>query len=196
MTTFTIPAKIYQAVALAQSTEKTRYYLGGVFVEQGSITAANGHILIKYDIETSLKGEPLICFVDASEKGFKERCAGDLLMRFDLEKKIVEFFSSEDEEQKNRLSVCGFGVIDGIFPETSRLLPDHSGSKGLSHVCLSPKYIATFQKAARFLSIDKDPSIGFTFGESPANPVTIHIGDKEHSQNVTAVLMPIRSPFS
>ena len=195
MTTFTIPAKIYQAVALAQSTDKTRYYLGGVFVEQDSITATNGHILIKYDMETSLKGEPLICFVDASEKGFKEKCAGDLLMRFDLEKKIVEFFSSKDEEQKARLSVCGFKVIDGTFPQTSRVIPDHSGSKGLPHICLSPKYIATFQKAARLLGDHRDPCIGFTFGESLASPVTIHIGDKEHSQNVTAVQMPIRTPF-
>ena len=89
LSNFVIPAAIFQAVALAQSTEETRYYLNGVFVEHNRITATNGHILIRYEIETGLdEGESAIVYVDKGEKGFKSKVISKLIMAFDTDKNL------------------------------------------------------------------------------------------------------------
>lgn len=193
---FTIPANIFQAVALAQSKDPTCYYLNGVFVEPGSITATNGHILIRYEMETGLPEdhEGLIVYVDPTEKGLKAKAAGNLTMVFDTENEIVQFYNGDD--WKKRHSVCGFSVIDGTYPDYRQFIPDHSKSSGVLHVGLNADYIGIFAKADKLIRSVKDATVCMTFGESASDPISIQIGGVyEHAGRVTAVQMPLRSPY-
>ena len=196
---FKIKASAYKAVALAQSKEKSRYSLCGVFVERQSITATNGHILLKYNLEeeTGLDAvgyEPFIMSVDTSEKGFApaKNHAGELFLFGDTETLILEFWhlNKDGEKLGKRHGVCGFEIIDGTFPDYKRVIPDHTQSEGCRHIALDAGYIQTFQKADKLLG--GKGVIALTLGNSASSPILINLGDKAP---IIGVQMPCKSAW-
>ena len=195
----TIPAIPFKAVALAQSKEKTHYYLRGVFVEKQSLVATDGHILLKYDTENSIGDhEPFIMSVDTSDKAFKAKSRQNnhtLMMFADTETLIIEFFFVDLDNQKvgKRVGVCGFEIVDGTFPDYNRVIPDHKNSSGLAHFAFDARKIETFRKASELVSTDKGFALVLTFGESASEPCIIHMGDS--TTPMSGVLMPLISAW-
>lgn len=195
-TDFKIPSNIFRAVALAQSKKPERYYLNGVFVEPGAVTATDGEVLISYKMETGLPEGHAghIVHVDMSEKGFKAKTLGELVLSFNMDSAIVEFFDSDNMEK--RVAVCGFSVVDGTFLDYRRITPDRGMCNDFHHIVVDPDKLAIFGKADKILRGDvRDAKVGLTFGETSRSPAFVHIGGNVHSEHVCGAMMLSRKPY-
>jgi len=174
-TSFLLPARDVQAVYCARSSEETRYYLTGVYIERvdhvnepGStvhIVATDGHILLdKIAPDSAWVGSEcttqdsdniggFILSVDVMEKAFKAKTVGDLWILGDIKTGILQFIDVDsplsDGAQFNRVGVCEFGRIDGTFPDYRRVLPIQGDNS--APLTFDPVYYAQLAKANKLL---------------------------------------------
>lgn len=176
-----IPADAFKAVQKAQSKEKTRYYLRGVYVESQKLTATNGKILLTYDLEGDILGnvEPFILQIDPTEKALKK---ADYML-VDLERKIVETYNEFDK----RIGVCACVIVDGQFPDHKRIIPNNDGVITHSYFAFDCDLMKIFGEAAKVFG--RTPVLKLVPGESASSPALVYFGA---SPNLTGVIMPLR----
>ena len=187
-TTFFLPADDLRAAFQCISTEQTRYYLGGVFVEADKLVALDGHQMMTIELPDGChvgtecftqgmdaprmpEGAGFILSCDATDKAFKAKASGgDLWVYGDIETGILQFVINHGEGgEMYRVGVLEFTVIDGTYPDWRRMVA--KGDGGANSVCYDPAVLAKLIKAADV--IDKGRPIRLTGGEGAGDPIRV-----------------------
>jgi len=198
-TTFFLPADDLRAAFQCISTEQTRYYLGGVFVEADNLVALDGNQMLKIELPDGChvgtecftqgmdapEGAGFILSCDATDKAFKAK-GGDLWVYGDTTTGILQFVINHGEGgEMYRVGVLEFSVIDGTYPEWRRVVAEVDG--GAESLCYDPAVLARLVKAADV--IEKGKGIRLTGGEGEGDPIRV---DFVASPRLRGTLMPMR----
>ncbi len=198
-----VNARLFKVASLFQSTEETRYYLNGVYVEPHG----NGALLVATD------GRRLMCILDRG--GSCDRAAIialPALMRGALVEYVIEDDEDEDEpaerkrklgddlvlvagddghaEIEGRLRALEKCEIDGKFPDWRRVL---TSIRPLQPSPLPPalnaEYIFDFAAAAKLLGDDEHARVHCVSHGDEA-PALIFF---PHCRDAFGIVMPTRS---
>lgn len=187
-TTFAFPVADLIATYAAASKEEIRHYLQGVYVEPRDggvrLVATNGHILLRTDSEGFAPAEPIILSTDTMEKAFKAK-GNKPWVYGDIETGIIQVVTWCGEgEPCPRLGVCEFTVVDGVFPDYARVIPERKS--GFECACFDPNLIAALHKAGSVFG--KSYTMRLTGADETA-PMLV---DFSHAEHMLGVLMPRR----
>jgi hypothetical protein len=203
-TTFFLPADDLRAAFQCISTEQTRNYLCGVFVEADNLVALDGHQMLTIELPdgchvgaecftqdmdaprmpgaTGIRGAGFILSCDATDKA----SGGDLWVYGDIETGILQFVINHGKGgEMYRVGVLEFSVIDGTYPEWRRVVA--KGDGGTNSVCYDPAVLGKLIKAADV--IDKGRGIRLTGGEGEGDPIRV---DFVASPRLRGTLMGMR----
>jgi len=209
-TTFFLPADDLRAAFQCISTEQTRYYLGGVLIEDDKLVALDGHQMLTIELPDGCHvgtecftqgmdaprmpgatgtppGAGFILSCDATDKAFKAKASGgDLWVYGDIETGILQFVINHGEGgEMYRVGVLEFSVIDGTYPEWRRVVA--KGDGGTNSVGYDPAVLGKLIKAADV--IDKGRGIRLTSGATPGDPIRV---DFAASARLHGTLYPVR----
>jgi len=204
-TTFFLPANDLRAAFQCISTEPTRYYIGGVLIEDDKLVALDGHQMLTIELPDGchvgtecftqgtsgpLPKMPYAGFIlscDATDKAFKAKASsGDLWIYGDIETGILQFVINHGNGgEMSRTGVLEFTVIDGTYPDWRRVVA--KGDGGAASLCYDPAVLARLVKAADV--IDKGKGIRLTGGATPGDPIRV---DFVASPRLRGTLMPMR----
>ena len=122
--------KMLDTVAVAISTEETRYYLNGVFWEPGSFVATDGHRLVRHTYKhTSEAGNVKAIIPRKTVNVLRGLAKGDVITKF--YRKPPENPASKEELPPYLIFMFGnyrltTKTIDGTYPDYKRVIPDAS----------------------------------------------------------------------
>jgi hypothetical protein len=200
-TTFFLPADDLRAAFQCISTEQTRYYLGGVLIEDDKLVALDGHQMLTIELPDGChvgtecftqgmdapEGAGFILSCDATNKAFKAKVSGgDLWVYGDTTTGILQFVINHGKGgEMYRVGVLEFSVINGTYPEWRRVVA--KGGGGAASLCYDPALLARLVKAADV--IDKGRGIRLTGGEGEVDPIRV---DFVASPRLRGTLMPMR----
>ena len=209
-TTFFLPADDLRAAFQCISTEHTRYYLGGVLIEDYTLVALDGHQMLTIDLPGdhhvgaecftqgmdaprmpgatgTPQGAGFILLCDATDKAFKSGGkAGDLWVYGDIETGILQFAINHGKGgEMSRTGVLEFERIDGTFPEWRRVVA--KGDGGATSIAYDPTVLARLVKAADV--IEKGRAVRLTGGQSEGDPIRV---DFVASARLHGTLMPMK----
>jgi DNA polymerase III sliding clamp (beta) subunit (PCNA family) len=177
MTNIIFEAKKLAAVALAQSTEQTRYYLNGVMFEGSRAVATNGHIItIANDENTDNGTEQRI--MPISKKAIAA-----------MKKKLAHHVAFEDgmlkvmDEYDGIIHIEPSVEIDGTFPDYVRILPKYT--KDECFEAFDGKYLALLNDVSKILDMGSAVRIS---GKRHDVQLVRYAG----SPDIFSALMPIR----
>lgn len=164
-----------KAVSLAASTEETRYYLNGVYVEAKdkklTMVATNGHILMGISFETY------------ADDTFGEIIPLSLINLIKINSKQKRDGYLHVEDKKITLTHGDFSysakAIDGIFPNWRVVLPKEATGEAAQ---FDPKYVSVFRKASEVMRLSSFPTIA----HNGRNPTLIH-----WYPNAIGIIMPL-----
>ena len=164
------------------STEKTRYYLCGVYFEYDGeamkATATNGHILCQMTIDIEHdNGIPfaVICPKSAIENLSKILGkSGSFTMHVSPDGKIIRFDMADHEYSTN--------TIDGNFPDYSRVIPkgSHSMREGIN-----AQYLHDCLKALGDVPVD------ISVDDKEQSASVAHLLTSQKAKGITCVVMPM-----
>jgi len=209
-TTFLLPADDLRAAFQCISTEQTRYYLGGVFVEADKLVALDGHQMLTIELPDGChvgtecftqgmdaprmpgatgtpEGAGFILSCDATDKAFKSKASGgDLWVYGDIETGILQFVINHGAGgEMFRTGVLEFTRIDGTYPDWRRVVA--KGDGGTNSVCYNPTVLAKLIKAADV--IEKGKGIRLTSGATPGDSIRV---DFKGLDRLRGTLCPVR----
>lgn len=145
-----VSADLYRIAFRFSSTEQTRYYLQGVYVERCQtnggvqLVATNGHqMFVAYDPTGYTDENKVIRLTDAAMKECKSR---DLGRRISIEGKIAYI----EDAQATRLAISQDCIVDGTFPDWLRVVPKFNSNP--SFVSYNAAQMIDFCWAARELA--------------------------------------------
>ena len=193
-TTFFLPADDLRAAFQCISTEQTRYYLCGVFVEADKLVALDGYQMLTIELPDGChvgtecftqgmdaprmpgatgtpQGAGFILSCDATDKAFKAKASGgDLWVYGDIETGILQFVANHGKGgEMTRVGVLEFSVIDGTYPDWRRVVA--KGDGGTSSISYDPAVLAKLIKAADV--IKKGQAVRLTGGATPGDPIKV-----------------------
>ena len=193
-TTFFLPADDLRAAFQCISTEQTRYYLGGVFVEADNLVALDGYQMLTIELPDGChvgtecftqgmdaprmpgatctpQGAGFILSCDATDKAFKAKASGgDLWVYGDIETGILQFVINHGEGgEMARVGVLEFSVIDGTYPDWLRVVAQGDG--GATSLCYDPAVLGKLIKAADV--IEKGRAVRLTGGSLEGGPIRV-----------------------
>lgn len=187
-------AHLFEIAARFASTEETRYYLNGVYVEPHpcggvNLVATDGHrLFIAYDAFGEATAPAIVrlskaalkaCKPSASDRKHGVHCT----LTVNIEGLATVLDNNGCVAASDRQT-----IIDGRFPDYRRVLPrtqDATGAPG----SFNPKYLAEFAKAGSDLHPNGLGNIGLR-GADEGAPHSVHWDGVE---NAMGVLMPVRS---
>ena len=186
---YTIPRELLAAVALAASTEDTRYYLQGVFVEIGlksvTLTATNGHILLTArhapNNANNDPASPIIIPSATIALALKDKAT------------TIDLFIDGNAFKLGNIS---FTPIDGTFPDYRRVIPKAvPETRSIEGVWFNSLYLATMAKAAKLIGAPSSPygGNGYNIYPDKGNAALVRFNGAE---NIVGVVMPLRAPVS
>jgi DNA polymerase-3 subunit beta len=159
-----IDTNLIKAAMLCASTEKTRYYLNGVYFDpRGFIVATDGHRLFCAKIE-AWDGDSFLIPNDM----LKRAMTGNKAL-------IVEVTATS-------IDGVAYVPIDGTFPDWTRVIPQELSGETAQ---FNPAYVADLGKVAKILG---DKSGHISIRHNGNGPAGILFGRKD----CFAVLMPVR----
>ena len=153
-------------VSLAQSTEKTRYYLNGMYFGGNQIVATNGHMLNCITIDQEIIKDGGVIFPRTAWKYLMMLCKE--LKDFDVE---IEFYEKEKFKATVGHCVMEGKLIDGTFPDWRSLVPDEFPEENTTFFDVEEmKEIYKQVDVVRKIDKMKTPAIVFDGGfVTPAN---------------------------
>ena len=200
-TTFFLPADDLRAAFQCISTEQTRYYLGGVLIEDDKMVATDGRQMLTIELPDGChvgtecftqgmdapEGAGFILSCDATDKAFKAKASGgDLWVYGDTTTGILQFVINHGKGgEMYRVGVLEFTRIDGTYPEWRRVVAKGDGSA--ASLCYDPAVLARLIKAADV--INKGKGIQLTSGATQGDPIRV---DFVASARLRGTLMPMR----
>ena len=168
MTDIVIQADIFEAASLCMPKDGVRYYLNGIHLGGGRLTATDGHRIFTAEQAT---GDELIMpawVVKIAMKDIKK--AGSVILRGH------ELIVGDKGFR--------FTPIDGTYPDYKRAIPAEMGEGKAAH--FDPKYYADLGKMAKILT---GSATGFDIKHNGEAPCGVLFGD---SEDCLAVIMPVR----
>jgi hypothetical protein len=205
MFTVTVNARALKAAAMCASSEETRYYLKGVYVEAPEsgdviLTATDGHRLavlchkpapdLQHDAGAWSVIVPLH-MIDKLKIGKRAPDYATLGMTYDNEKKNVKLTLSYDG-----LSIVA-DAVDGTYPNARAVVrgafvPHEDDAGKLAH--FNPAYVAAFGKMKELLTGNK-PQVLPIYHNGPSPALVDFLGVEETLEGLRGfgVLMPCRS---
>lgn len=123
-------ANLYRIAFSCSSTEATRYYLDGVFVEPHAaggvkLTATDGHRMLCIHDETGEADESAI--IKLSPEAFKACKPGKREnrreVRVDGASATIQAFMSDKDEIGEAVAISASCRVDGTFPDYRRVIP-------------------------------------------------------------------------
>lgn len=190
MKTHTIKPNELEAIALAASTEETRYYLNGVYITGGAMVATDGHRLAGLRLDKTGDKDGFILGSADIKKALQlakltKKEAGkhvEELVAIVIEGNTIKIMLGEIEK-----AAFGFKPIDGRFPDYRRVIPANCDD-GVAACSFNADYMVDFSKMAKLLSGTKTSHIRLrSTGEG--TPIFIDISG---AREFTEVLMPVR----
>lgn len=170
-----IPVDLLKAAHACVSTEETRYYLNGVFVDpRGWLVATDGHRLFAariHGIEGTLPAEGVIIPRDTIKKALTGY------------NKNTPTITLDDKTLGDTL--CTF--IDGTFPAWERVVPKEVSGSTAQY---NPTYVGDMGKIAKLVGANKGYPHIWHNGDGPA---LVSFFPRE---DCFAVLMPVRAIVS
>ena len=169
-TTFFLPARDVLAVWPAVSTEETRYYLQGAYIEthetEGvSVVSTNGHVLLKSFVtaggahigaEVTMQADTytrgFILSMDVGDKAFKAKTRGTPWIYGDTASGIIQVLDvtgEGDDAEYERVGVLEFERIYGHFPDWRRVMPTCTPGEAGTSVDVNLDNLELFRKAWR-----------------------------------------------
>jgi len=196
--TIRVNANLFRIAHSVASTEETRYYLNGVFVEPHPcggvlLTATDGHrLLTVYDREGHAVRPLILRQSKESERLSKPgKKDGGRILKFEAPSgygPVMAEFSIKASAEV--IGTARMDVIDGTYPDYRRAVPRYLPETG-SPANFSPIYIESFAKVARELAAES----GFGRGmiriatSDSCSAALIHF---EVFPDAFGVLMPMR----
>lgn len=150
--TFTDLAGLY-ATALHQSTEETRYYLNGVYVEPyrgehghgARLVATDGHRLsVSYDPGAMVSDDTGASVILPIDKSLYRHLTNRKAERAAWDGETLTVFDFNDSP----LGMAPCRPIDGTFPDWTRVVPSEC-SHSSPGIAFDPKLLATYEKIAK-----------------------------------------------
>ena len=178
-------AKILAAVALAISTEKTRYYLNGVCIQGRQAVATDGHIMTVAS-DDSLPAEEnddtarIFPISKQAITAMKKKAVDHVLFENDTLAVV------NDMQQTTYLEPCE--EVDGTFPDWKRVLPETDSE--VAYGSFAPDLLIRIANSAKILANGSGKIPISLRGEDDTKPhlVTYH----GIEQDLFSVLMPMR----
>lgn len=213
-----VDGEIFARVALAISTEETRYYLRGVHIRPGNdgtgavLTATNGSFLVSaFDKDGYVEGEGIVQTTAAIDKALpvppkanpstkRVLVVGRTTLEETYRQFVVSCYGEPQAEMLRVLTAPNKDVeatnfkdvlVDGTFPDTSRIIPKgYVSDRPLP--CLDMSKLATVIKAV--CGKAKAPSVHFTLApeKHESNPVLVFPGSKPEFP-IFGLIMPLRA---
>ena len=186
MNTIKYNASTLAAVALAISTEETRYYLNGVMFDGQKAVATDGHLMtVAVDNTERTKDNPTDApaIMPISKKAITA-----------MKGKKAEFVEFKDgtltvwDEFNNKLYMEPSEAIDGTFPNWEQVMPSTDDSQ-VSHGAFGADLLITVANSAKILGNGSGALAVQLRGEDATSPHYVKYGNLE---NVYSVLMPRR----
>lgn len=166
MKTAIFNASLFRAAAYAQSTEETRFYLHGVFVEPAPrggvlLTATDGNMLVNvWDANGSCSDPGIVALPPALLKECKAKRGETRFIRMANGVASVHNVKSYDTTRPYDEAISEFGqclavapsscMVDGTFPDWRRVIP-RTINKPM-HECFDAQLLATFVDVAAALA--------------------------------------------
>lgn len=166
----TINAQIVRSAQQCQAKGDVRYYLNSIlFAANGDVVSTDGHILFKCPkaFEVPEGFEDTIILIN----GAVPASANELT--FYLDSELVK------TDTKKALT---FEIVDGIFPDYSRVIPTGQYESASTFVSFNPEYLA------RLAKIYPDNTVVLYHGETGSTLIRPHDLGELHDSIV--VLMP------
>ena len=172
------------AVAVAQSTEETRYYLRGVFFTGHIAVATNGHIMTVGRDARMIDGD----FVKNDEGIFPiSKKAQTTMKKAQAESvKIDDGVLTVVDSMESVLHMEPCEPIDGTFPDWRRVIPNTETELTSNHGTFNHVYFAKIAETAKILS--KSETGVKILGEDPTKSHLVNYINNE----VFSVIMPMR----
>lgn len=198
-----INSGLFYVAYLFASTEETRYYLDGVYIEphpEGGVTltATNGHYLIQILDRGGSTDRPFIMSMnkrDLTKLKPTRRTPNETLITYGTELGFGRFrvdLAAIDSLPK----ACFFAVeVDGTYPDYRKVIPWlHKDRKPCGEVSLDAKYIGNFGAASLLigysLGIDVGSGISLAMAATSHEPMLISLGP---AHSAFGVIMPMRT---
>lgn len=186
MATFNVRADLFRACRLACSTEETRFYLQGVFIQPHHVegvflVATDGHrMLVAHDAEGTCS-EPVTVLLNAEvlKHAKARRTDGPYPRRVIALNEDAVTITSQGASPEIE---CAWR-IDHSFPDWRRVLPAVAKTQVLTG--FNPRYLADFGKVADELLID-NASITISAG-APKDPALVSFNHAD----IFGVIMPV-----
>lgn len=191
MTDFIFRADYFQAVAQCISSDETRYYLQGVYIEphpSGTgvlMVATNGHIMAVIHDPEGHADKPAILTTNFKSADFKSK-------RNESAPRVIHLTGDTGEIKCNgeRVGVMPIEKIDGTFPAWRRVLPtDNSKEYAWNECCYSFAYLGRLQAAFKILGA-KETKLDI-LPDKQLGAAIVH-----HGTDIDAlfIIMPVRAP--
>jgi DNA polymerase III sliding clamp (beta) subunit (PCNA family) len=173
-------AKLLAAVALAQSDEKSRYYLCGVCFHDNTAVATNGHLLTKATSADTDNGEEQH-IMPVSKKAItamKNKKAENVIFENDV------LSVMDIHEQVLFMEPCK--EIDGTFPDYTKVIPTDTGD--VCNAAFAAHYLGIIAETGGILDKSNVP-VSFK-GSDKSSP---HIVTYHGYPGLMSVVMPLRT---
>jgi hypothetical protein len=169
-----IPADILRAALVCVSTEETRYYLNGVYVDpKGFLVSTDGHRA--FVGKFSLEGVPAF--------------DGWIMPRDAVKRALTGYKADTITIAPDRVGPVMCAPIDGTFPDWRRIVPSGDAVSGVP-AQFNPAYVADMGKIGDILRGKRKNSLPAHFHHTGECPTPVTFPEIDHA---FAVLMPIRA---
>ena len=192
---FTLQRKHIRAALHFAAKKDVRYYLNGLCVTQNFrgtvVEATNGHVLglIRVDIQEQQENRVIIGRDDCEKlKGTKRQGNEELHFTVEPRAEGVAGHTITCEIPSQGL-VMHFSAVDGMFPDTDRVVPKYNPSDPQIAATYNPEYIQAFSDASAELMSAKSIPVVYQRGNDAA---LVSIGLNEF----VGVVMPLRDSHS
>jgi len=188
-----IDAKTLAAVAVAQSTEATRYYLGGVCFDGEDAVATDGHLLtvalgaVEVERQDGEDASPILPVSSKAVTALKRRDATHAI--FD-----GSTLSVYSERSEGPFYLEPSAPIDGTFPAWRRVVPEVPDDATCSGI-FGDALLSRVASTAKILGAGKSVGVELQgVDASTAHRVRYYNG--ELNPSFYSVVMPMRKPNS
>ena len=189
--------ELVAAAALMKSTEETRYYLNGVFIQPAKdggvhVVATDGHLLsVGYDAEGELTGVPEQdngggVILNLEPREFAMFAAGKC-KRAEIEGEELRLYRQHKRLSEGQLAKRIFAdFVDGTYPDWRRVVPETPEKAALAGFNIH--YLAKYSRVAKCLG--KNVRSVVVKGDSESSPHIVQFPDIDHW---FGVIMPVRT---
>lgn len=129
-----INSKQLRAAKVCQAKDDIRYYLNGIHIYKNKIEATNGHIAVQMTMKNRIKRDLIL-----NIQGPIPKSAQDSVFVFGKDNFVKHY-----DEFGSLLKISVVDVIDGRFPDVTRIIP--TNFKRVATIGVETSYIGLFSK--------------------------------------------------